>query len=164
MSPAPENVAADGGTGSATPEGGGESGSLAPGDGTDGGPAPSVGALPDGVSNEDPACIDARALEHLRRENLMFERHVLAHVLCDVKSSCATPGHMVVFRGQAMMMRSYCGMVNCSKEMLHVNSPQFNRRVRVPSNTDGLEFTAFAARYETRAEEMVMSAAVHVGL
>jgi len=34
----------------------------------------------------------------------------------------------------------------------------------VVSRTDGLQYTAFAARHETRVEESIMAAAVRLGL
>lgn len=129
-------------------------------------PSPTDGES--GNENDDESdsdvCIDARSLQHLRPEELVFKEHRIAHVVCDATQSCATPGHVVVYRGQSMMMRSYCDLVVCSKKVMHVNSPRFGRRVRVPSKTQDLEFTAFAARYETRAEELLLSVAIRAGL
>lgn len=47
---------------------------------------------------------------------------------------------------------------------MHVNSPRFVRKWRAASHTDGLEFTALAARFATKGEEFVLSSAVHAGL
>lgn len=63
-----------------------------------------------------------------------------------------------------MMMRTYCESVRCEEAVLKVNSPAYRRKVRIPSRTKGLEFTAFAARYETRAEELAIRVAVKLGL
>lgn len=112
----------------------------------------------------EDSCIDARALGHLAEEDLVLGKHATAHVLCDVNESCATPGHVVVFNGKPMMMRTYCASVGCERKVMTVNSPRFQRALRVRSRTDRLEYTAFAARYETTAEEALMKVAVRAGL
>lgn len=96
----------------------------------------------------------------------MFAEDVQAEVLCDESGSCATSGHMVVFKGRAMRMRSYCelGEVNCQRSRMTVNSPRMRLATRVASNTKALLFTAMAARYDSRAEEVVLRALVHAGL
>lgn len=72
---------------------------------------------------------------------------------------------MVHYQGAAMMMGSYCDLVGgCVRETRLVNSPRYRRAMRVASRTEGLAFTALAARYETRSEEAVLSAAVRMGL
>lgn len=65
-----------------------------------------------------------------------------------------------------MRMRAYCqrGDVRCTRAVMLVNSPRMRRAARVPSNTHGLLFTALAARYDTRAEEMVLRMLVAVGV
>lgn len=108
-------------------------------------------------------CIDADALAHMGRDELLFEEHQTANVLCDDSGSCATPGHVVRYRGVGMMMKSYCGLVGCVEKVIKVNSPRYRFGVRVPSKTEGLEYTAFAARYESMAEETTMAAAVRMG-
>lgn len=116
-------------------------------------------------SSTDGVCVDADALSHLGRDELVFEEHSLALVLCDAYNSCATPGHIVTYEGKAMMMKSYCKLVQqCEQREMLVNSPKFKIQLRVDSNTKGLQYTAFAARYETRAEEAAMIAAVRIGL
>lgn len=129
-------------------------------------PAPTASisfeASPD--TTEDGICIDAKALRHFTSDQLVFQKHARAIVLCDKNESCTTPGHMVVYRGAAMMMRSYCDVVGCEKRVMEVNSPRYRRGLRVMSRTEGLEYTAFAARYGTRGEEVVMQVAVRVGL
>lgn len=114
-------------------------------------------------NSEGGVCIDAQLLRGAREE-LVFEEDSMAAVLCDVDGSCATAGHVVVFRGRAMMMRSYCEIVRCERRVVWVNSPRLRRKARVRTKTEGLLFTAFAARWGTRVEERLLAAAVHVGL
>lgn len=116
------------------------------------------------ASGSGGVCVDARALQHLDMRQLVFEKHPLAPVLCDVNGSCATPGHIVIYGNEPMMMRSYCAIAGCVNKVIPVNSPRLTRRVRIPSRTDDLQFTAFAARYETRPEELALATAVRVGL
>lgn len=118
----------------------------------------------DPAPTEDPACIDASALGNMLAEELVFDGHVVKAALCDAQGSCATDGHIVEYQGRAMMMKSYCELVGCEERVMEVNSPRQRRRLRVPSRTEGLEFTAFAARYSTRAEEMMLAAAIRIGL
>lgn len=109
-------------------------------------------------------CIDARLLRHLGSEGVVFEEDVLAEVLCDTLGSCATRGHVVVVRGRAMMMKRYCAGVSCVRRILRVNSPRWRTGIRVESRTQGLVFTAFAARFETEVEEMILKGLVRIGL
>lgn len=136
-------------------------------------PTSDPSSTPDSEPSESPdddnvetVCIDASAIDHLPREELVFRKHVLARVLCDPNDSCATPGHMVTFRGRAMRMSTYCRVasVKCRKDQMYVNSPRYRRGIRVKSRTEGLVFTALAARYETRAEELVLAGAVRLGM
>lgn len=113
---------------------------------------------------EEPICIDAEALSSFKADELVFPTHRRTAVLCDASNSCATPGHMVFYQGRGMMMRSYCEMAGCSRSVKAVNSPKFKRALRMESRTDGLHFTAFAARFETRAEEYVLKMVVHIGM
>lgn len=112
-------------------------------------------------SGDEPVCVDAEALAGL---DLVFEKHVMASVLCDKFGSCATKGHIVAYHGRPMMMRSYCDLVGCVRKVLLVNSPVRRRGLRVQSRTEGLEYTAFAARFGTRVEEVLLSAAVKIGM
>ena len=98
-------------------------------------------------------CIGMHHLQHLDQSSLVYNRHRLARVLCDVNNSCATPGHMVRFNGSPMMMQTYCTRAVCTRQVMKVNSPRYRRGVRVQSHTEGLVFTAFAARYESKLEE-----------
>lgn len=134
-------------------------------------PTSAPGVSPDveggeGEPTPAPVCIDAEALAHLERKDLVFAEHAWSDVLCDSAGSCATGGHIVVYSGRPMMMERYCALAaaGCEWRKKYVNSPRYSRGRRVPSKTDGLEFTAFAARYQTKVEERVLVAAVRVGL
>lgn len=151
------------GGGGGPPVGNANGATPAPDDADDLEPSPVIGGETPAPS-EPPICVDARALAHMKPEELVFERHNLAKVLCDGNDSCATPGHMVDFKGRVMMMRTYCEMVPCEQRKVHVNSPKFRRRLRVKSRTDGLHYTAFAARFATRGEEMALSTLSRIGL
>lgn len=109
-------------------------------------------------------CIAVHSLKHLSREDLVYEQDVSAIVLCDDKNSCATPGHIVHYKGRAMMMKTYCEDVGCTETVMKVNSPKYQKALRVASNSQHLSFTSFAARYETRFEESMLRTAVHMGL
>lgn len=115
---------------------------------------------------DEEICIDARAISELRPEELVFEKHVLARVLCDANGSCATPGHMVKFGGRVMRMSSYCEVSggHCREARMLVNSPRYRRGLSFASRTEGLSFTAFAARYGTRVEEMMLAFAMRLGM
>lgn len=120
--------------------------------------------LPDPSEESEGVCVDARMLEHLDQSELVFERHRWARVLCDGDNSCATAGHMVWFKGRVMMMRTYCSLTECKERQMYVNSPRHRRGMILATNTEDLQFTAFAARYATRMEEVFLSAAIHIGL
>lgn len=121
-------------------------------------PSPSVTPVPF-------ICVDARLLEGMKKEELVFEEHAVTTVLCDKMGSCATPGHIVVWNDTSMMMRSYCALAGgCEEVQMEVNSPRWRRQLRVATKTSGLEFTAFAAKYATRGEEMALTTLVRVGL
>lgn len=109
-------------------------------------------------------CIHSQHLSHLPYSALVFPRHVIANVLCDSFASCATPGHMVVYKGESMRMSGYCKIVGCQRERGLVNSPKYSRGGRVESNTRDLVFTMLAARFETRSEEILLAGLVRVGL
>ncbi|CAN8068848.1 unnamed protein product [Agarophyton chilense] len=109
-------------------------------------------------------CVDADALEHLPPNALLYTEHRLARVLCDPFASCATPGHMVSFRGVPMMMMSYCRITRCTKQQMFVNSPRYKPAIRIPTRSPHLQFTALAARYSTPFEEYIMSTALRIGL
>lgn len=110
------------------------------------------------------ACIDAKALANFHSDDLIFKNHAVSRVLCDQSGSCATPGHIVQYMGSVVMMKRYCERVGCEERVMEVNSPRYQRGIRIASKTNGLEFTVFAARFETRGEEALLSAAVRVGL
>lgn len=111
-------------------------------------------------------CIAVDALSHLPSSALVYAEHHLARVLCDARRSCATPGHIVVHHDVPMMMATYCtahALGGCHTANMYVNNPRMRRRIRVPSRTDGLEFTALAARFESGIEETVLAGLVHMG-
>lgn len=112
---------------------------------------------------ENVVCVDAAAVRHLQPEELVFARQVIAPVLCDKWGSCATAGHIVRYKGVGMMMKRYCGMVGCVRQVLAVNSPRYKVGLRLLSKTEGLEYTALAARYESVVEERVLSTFVRLG-
>ena len=109
-------------------------------------------------------CIGVHVLRHLDREELAYETDEMGDVLCDSEYRCATPEHMVVWRDRGMMMARYCEEVGCVSRRMKVNSPKYRPGLVVPSRTNGLVMSAFVARHGTRAEEIVLSAAIRVGL
>lgn len=119
-------------------------------------------------SPEEEVCVDARALAHLPSHALVFgAAHRRSAVLCDAAGACATPGHLVVFKGEAMLMRRYCALAasgGCSRRVMLVNSPRMRRGLRVASKTGGLEFTALAARFGSAAEEVALRVLVRAGM
>ncbi|CAN8069391.1 unnamed protein product [Agarophyton chilense] len=112
----------------------------------------------------EEVCVAAKFLTHIPANGLLYKNHVSARVLCDSFESCATPGHIVRYRGKAMMMKSYCTLVgNCSTKIMAVNSPRYRLALDVPSSTANMSFTAFAARHGTKAEEYILGAVVRIG-
>ncbi|PXF48234.1 Early nodulin-12A [Gracilariopsis chorda] len=138
-----------------TPSPEGEIPSIAEGVDGEGEPTPSP---------EDEICIGVHHLSHMAYKDLIYSSHRVARVLCDKSSSCATPGHIVLYKGEAMMMRKYCTITRCVQKIMRVNSPRYSRAARVDSHTEDLSFTAFAARYESAAEEHLLRAFVRIGL
>lgn len=101
----------------------------------------------------------------MSRDKLVFGEHRESKVLCDVNESCATRGHIVVYEGRAMMMKSYCEVVGrCVEKTMFVNSPKFVKGLVVASKSKGLHFTALAARFESRIEEQALKLVVRMGL
>lgn len=123
---------------------------------------PSLSPSPS-VSPTTDVCIDAKLVS---KEQRLFTKNRRANVLCDGNDSCATPGHMVVFNGVPMSMSEYCESVSarCTQKVILVNSPKFAFGVRVKSQTSGLEFSALAARYESRFEKAFLAAALRYAL
>eukprot|EP00178_Gracilaria_changii_P010885 TRINITY_DN31512_c0_g1_i1.p1 TRINITY_DN31512_c0_g1~~TRINITY_DN31512_c0_g1_i1.p1 ORF type:complete len:305 (+),score=27.76 TRINITY_DN31512_c0_g1_i1:80-994(+) len=111
------------------------------------------------------ACIAAHHLEELREQNvLLYAADKTAHVLCDANDSCATTGHMVLFNGRSMMMKSYCAIVGCELRVAKVNSLRWSFASRVASHTEQLLFSTLSARFATRGEEALLSIAIRLGL
>lgn len=116
-------------------------------------------------NEEDGICIDAEALRHVDRSEMVFEEDRYARVVCDVNGSCATGGHMVRYgERQIMMMKRYCEMVGCVEKIMKVNSPRYRRRMEVESRTKGLRYTSLAARYGTSVEEGVLVGIIRMGM
>lgn len=110
-------------------------------------------------------CIAVHLLAHIPDSSLLYDEPQTARVLCDANGSCATGGHIVKFQRSPMMMSSYCKRISgCVERIMWVNSPTYQRGLEVPSRSPNLTFTSFAARYETKAEELILQAAVHAGL
>lgn len=124
----------------------------------------------DGNEKEDSnVCIDAAiVVKQVPKDRHVYSQHIRASVLCDARGSCATPAHMVIWQGKAMTMRQYCSEVEdeegCRRQVMYVNSPKYERRLRLMSNSDGLMFTAFAATFESRLEQATLSVLIHIGL
>lgn len=125
---------------------------------------PSVCLTSEDAELVNGVCVDARALRGMPPHELVFENHWRARVLCDEMGSCATKGHMVSWQGNPMMMATYCEQVGCVTKTMMVNSPRWKRALKLDSRTDGLQYLAFAARYETKTEERLIKAAVRMGL
>ena len=134
-------------------------------------PSPSTNSspsIPSATTSDSPevvedVCIAADSLRGFPREKLLFDQHQLAWVLCDSQLSCATAGHMVMFQGQSMMMKSYCDLVKCDRRISRVNSPKWERGLTINSNTEELQFLWFSARYATRTEQFLLSLFVRTG-
>lgn len=102
-------------------------------------------------------CVDIGLLEDIGEKDRVYGgRGIKAWVLCDGNGSCASAGHMVEWRGRVMRMGRYCDEVGCMKEVRWVDSPKWRRRWRGKTRTEELVMTALAARWETRAEELLL--------
>lgn len=111
----------------------------------------------DSDTDTDARCIDAVALSHLPRSQLVFRSDRRASVLCDAWNSCATRGHMVEFNGRMMSMATYCKKhAECFAKVMAVNSPKMRRGLRIRSKSPALMYAPLAARYESRFEESVL--------
>lgn len=116
------------------------------------------------AADEEGGCIASHHIVHLHQDELVYPKDRFARVLCDDNNNCATPGHIVQVKGSAMMMKSYCKIAGCTREVMRVNSPRYSRGRVVASLSNDLVFTSFAARYETLVEERILCAAVRIGL
>lgn len=110
-------------------------------------------------------CVSVDALSGFSQDELVFEQHRRAAVLCDHDDNCATPGHMVLYLGRAMMMRTYCEQLQygCSQRLKFVNSPRMKAGLRIMTKSDALKFLPFAASYESRTEEALIAGLVRLG-
>lgn len=111
-------------------------------------------------------CIAADALVGLDALDMVFAENRRAGVLCDQFDSCATPGHMVEFRGRAMGMKDYCAKdgIHCVKRTKLVNSPKMKMGLRIQSKSTHLMFTAFSASKETWLETRILAALLRLGV
>lgn len=113
---------------------------------------------------ESEVCVEVGALSHLRPSELVYNRPRRAVVLCDKFGSCATPGHVIMWQGSAMLMHTYCkSHTECVRAIKHVNSPRMKRLVRIPSHTKGLLYTPLAARFVSRLEESLLRGLIRFG-
>lgn len=129
---------------------------------------PTAGASPNNDGNNSNGgniCIAVDALEGYDMGSLVFKTHKRASVLCDQKENCATSGHMVIYKGEAMAMSTYCGIpgISCVRRVKLVNSPRMKMGLRVPSKSDDLKFTALAASKDTKIEKMVLRTLISLG-
>lgn len=110
-------------------------------------------------------CISVDALASLPHHSLVYRQHYTALVLCDPNNSCATPGHVVIYKNVAMMMSTYCNIrKDCKVVKSFVNSPKFKPALRIESRTNDLSYTAHSARYVSPFEEFLLSSIVRLGL
>lgn len=115
--------------------------------------------------DENSICVAVSSLNGLQPSKLVYAKHRKAVVLCDNFDNCATPGHIVEYKGQAMMMKSYCGLVKqCIRRMKLVNSIRMEAGLRVESKSSDLKFTAFSARYGTIVEETILGHIIRLGM
>lgn len=120
---------------------------------------------PDFELTVENICIDASLLSGMTLDELVFASHRRASVLCDESGSCATPGHLVIWNGAPMLMKSYCVLHSrCVMRTAWVNSPRMSVSLRIPSLTKGLSMTPLAARYESLFEEIVLKQLIRIGL
>lgn len=123
--------------------------------------------------DDEPVCVAVSSLvQHLSVQDMVFDSHRTASVLCDEKENCATPGHIVEYRGRLMMMKTYCEVIQkeskmskaCVRRVRWVNSPRMKMGLRIPSKHDELSFTAVAARFGTKAEERLFQTLTRFGV
>lgn len=110
-------------------------------------------------------CISADLLEHLEPSELVFGTHRRASVLCDRFGNCATPGHMLIFRGTPQSMHDYCARYGgtCVRRVKLVNSPKMKLGLRIASRSLDVQFTAFAAAKESWVETTMLRIILRMG-
>lgn len=120
----------------------------------------------DAEGQGDGVCVDASLLSGIAQKDRVFSSDRRASVLCDDSGTCATSGHMVVWKGEPMAMQRYCSIIGskCTTQVRWVNSPRYSRGLRLTSRTDDLLLTPLAAKWNTRGEHLVLGLAVRVGL
>lgn len=128
--------------------------------------SPTFSDSPDASPTEENVCISADALLHLDESSLVFKKHRRGAVLCDTHENCATPGHIVLYRGEAMPMSRYCALndISCVRRVTLVNSPRMKIGLRIASRSRDLKFTALAAARETWVERFFLKLLVSLGV
>lgn len=110
-------------------------------------------------------CISIDALKDFKMDELVFPDHRRAAVLCDASQNCATPGHIITYKNQPMMMSKYCEtFVSCTRHIKYVNSPRMQFGLRIASNSEQLKYTALASTYETKLEEQIIKILILLGV
>ena len=110
-------------------------------------------------------CIAIDMISHLGGTNLVYSTHRRSSALCDQHENCATPGHMLIYRSEPMMMKSYCSKyATCRRKVKWVNSPRMSLGVRFKSRSVNIVFTAFSATNQHWTEEWILSSIVYFGL
>lgn len=129
--------------------------------------------LEDGTQLALHLCISASALHHAFSQGdlnahpsaLLWATHKRSTVLCDMHDSCASPGHVVRWRGVYMTMAEYCnrdkeeeeGRRRCRRRVMLVNNPRYDQvGIRIRARTEGLWYTALAAPYGWPGERWVV--------
>lgn len=120
----------------------------------------------DAIDDGNCVCIASDLLNTLNVSALVFKSHRIAHVLCDHLENCATPGHFVIFNNIPMSMATYCTQHNitCRPDVKLVNNPKMKLGLRIPSHSNYLKFTPFAAAKQTLVEEIALRIIVALGL
>lgn len=121
-------------------------------------------ATPEQSQETSEVCVDDEALSTLSQQEKVYKKARLASVLCDENGSCATAGHIIIWNGVMMTMKSYCRQFGvCHRQVKWVNSPRMKKGLRLVSRTHRLQYTAFAARYETTMESLILFLLLQLG-
>lgn len=114
------------------------------------------------ANNGKNVCIAVDALKGFAASSLIFTTHKRTFVLCDQHDSCATAGHMVIYKHVPMTMSSYCNMtgIKCVRRLKWVNSPRMKLGLRIMSNPKDLMFTALSASKGTKLEEQLLKSVI----
>lgn len=95
---------------------------------------------------EGEICIDVEGLSHLSAKDLVCDEHSSAPDLCGSKSSCATPGHIVNWDWQPMLMKNYYHLSGgCEEQLMKVDIPRCKQKIGMHIKNSRLEYTASSA-------------------